>query len=142
MWVLDETGFLKNGEHAAGVARQYSGTAGTVEQCQIGVLLRDASSLGHALVDRELSLPNVWTDEAERCRQAGIPSERPLATAAVGAADAGPGLRGWRASHMGHRRPRGRGSSPMAAMAGSPPQADVLAVSGKEDVGLARSSAG
>ena len=52
--VLDETGFLKKGEHSAGVARQYSGTAGKVENCQIGVFLSYASSLGHALVDREL----------------------------------------------------------------------------------------
>jgi SRSO17 transposase len=78
--VLDETGFLKKGEHSAGVARQYSGTAGKVENCQIGVFLSYASSLGHALVDRELYLPNVWTDDAERCRQAGIPTDRPFAT--------------------------------------------------------------
>ena len=78
--VLDETGFLKKGEHSAGVTRQYSGTAGKVENCQIGVFLSYASSLGHALVDRELYLPNVWTDDAERCRQAGIPTDRPFAT--------------------------------------------------------------
>jgi SRSO17 transposase len=78
--VLDETGFLKKGEHSAGVARQYSGTAGKVENCQIGVFLSYASSLGHALVDRELYLPNVWTDDAARCRQAGIPADRPFAT--------------------------------------------------------------
>lgn len=78
--VLDETGFLKKGEHSAGVARQYSGTAGKVENCQIGVFLSDASPLGHALVDRELSLPKVWTDDAERYRQAGIRTDRPFAT--------------------------------------------------------------
>jgi len=78
--VLDETGFLKKGEHSAGVARQYSGTAGKVENCQIGVFLSYASSLGHALLDRELYLPKVWTDDAERCRQVGIPTDRPFAT--------------------------------------------------------------
>jgi SRSO17 transposase len=78
--VLDETGFLKKGEHSAGVARQYSGTAGKVENCQIGVFLGYASRLGHALLDRELYLPKAWTDEGERCRQAGIPADRPFAT--------------------------------------------------------------
>ena len=78
--VLDETGFLKKGEHSAGVARQYSGTAGKVENCQIGVFLSYASPLGHALLDRELYLPKAWTDEGARCRQAGIPADRPFAT--------------------------------------------------------------
>jgi SRSO17 transposase len=78
--VLDETGFLKKGEHSAGVARQYSGTAGKVENCQIGVFLGYASPLGHALLDRELYLPREWTDEPERCRQAGIPADRRFAT--------------------------------------------------------------
>jgi SRSO17 transposase len=78
--VLDETGFLKKGAHSAGVARQYSGTAGKVENCQIGVFLSYASPLGHALLDRELYLPKVWTDDEERCRQAGIPADRPFAT--------------------------------------------------------------
>ena len=78
--VLDETGFLKKGEHSAGVARQYSGTAGKVENCQIGVFLSYASPLGHALLDRELYLPKEWTDDGARCRQAGIPADRPFAT--------------------------------------------------------------
>ena len=78
--VLDETGFLKKGRHSAGVARQYSGTAGKVDNCQIGVFLGYASPLGHALVDRELYLPEEWTDDRERCRQAGIPDERRFAT--------------------------------------------------------------
>ena len=78
--VLDETGFLKKGEHSAGVARQYSGTAGKVENCQIGVFLSYASPLGHALLDRELYLPKVWTDDGARCRQAGIPADRSFAT--------------------------------------------------------------
>src|SRR5918995_3016537 len=55
--VIDETGFLKKGRHSAGVARQYSGTAGRIENCQIGVFLAYASRLGQALLDRELYLP-------------------------------------------------------------------------------------
>jgi SRSO17 transposase len=78
--VIDETGFLKKGQHSAGVARQYSGTAGKVENCQIGVFLGDASPLGPALLDRELYLSQEWTDAPERCRQAGIPAERRVAT--------------------------------------------------------------
>jgi SRSO17 transposase len=78
--VLDETGFLKKGQHSAGVARQYSGTAGKVEHCQIGVCVAYASRLGHALWDRERYLPKEWTGEPERCRQAGIPEERSFAT--------------------------------------------------------------
>jgi SRSO17 transposase len=78
--VLDETGLVKNGCHSAGVARQSTGTVGNVENCQIGVLLGYASPLGHALLDRERYLPKAWTDERERCRQAGIPADRPVVT--------------------------------------------------------------
>jgi SRSO17 transposase len=66
--VLDETGFLKKGRHSAGVARQYSGTAGKVENCQIGVFLGYAGQLGHTLLDRELYLPQEWTTDRARCR--------------------------------------------------------------------------
>jgi SRSO17 transposase len=78
--VLDETGFLKKGRHSAGVARQYSGTAGKVDNCQIGVFVGYASQLGQALLDRELYLPHEWTNDRERCRQAGIPAARRFAT--------------------------------------------------------------
>ena len=78
--VLDETGFLKKGSHSAGVARQYSGTAGKIENCQIGVFLAYASTHGHTLLDRELYLPQEWTDDRERCHRAGIPHERAFAT--------------------------------------------------------------
>jgi SRSO17 transposase len=78
--VIDETGFVKKGRHSAGVARQYSGTAGKVENCQIGVFLGYASPLGQTLLDRELYLPKEWTDDCVRCRQAGIPMDRPFAT--------------------------------------------------------------
>jgi SRSO17 transposase len=78
--VIDETGFLKKGRHSAGVARQYSGTAGRVENCQIGVFLAYASACSHALLDRELYLPQEWTQDRARCTRAGIPPERPFAT--------------------------------------------------------------
>jgi SRSO17 transposase len=78
--VIDETGFLKKGIHSAGVARQYSGTAGRLENCQIGVFLAYASCHGHTLLDRELYLPKEWTDDRERCQLAGIPDEQMFAT--------------------------------------------------------------
>jgi SRSO17 transposase len=78
--VLDETGFLKKGIHSAGVARQYSGTAGKIENCQIGVFLAYATTHGHTLLDRELYLPQEWTDDRERCQRAGIPEQRAFAT--------------------------------------------------------------
>jgi SRSO17 transposase len=78
--VIDETGFLKKGRHSVGVARQYSGTAGRVENCQIGVFLAYASARGHALLDRALYVPKEWTQDRERCAQAGIPEEQPFAT--------------------------------------------------------------
>jgi SRSO17 transposase len=81
--VIDETGFLKKGTHSAGVARQYSGTAGRIENCQIGVFLAYASRHGHTLLDRELYLPAAWTDDRERCRGAGIPDDRAFATKPV-----------------------------------------------------------
>ena len=78
--VIDETGFLKKGRQSAGVARQYSGTAGRIENCQIGVFLGYASARGHALLDRELYLPKEWTTDRARCLQAGIPQDRAFAT--------------------------------------------------------------
>jgi SRSO17 transposase len=81
--VIDETGFLKKGTYSAGVARQYSGTAGKIENCQIGVFLAYASKHGHTLLDRELYLPKEWIDDRERCRRAGIPDEQAFATKPV-----------------------------------------------------------
>lgn len=78
--VLDETGFLKKGTKSAGVARQYSGTAGRIENCQIGVFLAYASPTGHAFLDRALYLPKEWTDDPARCRAAGVPAEVAFAT--------------------------------------------------------------
>ena len=72
---VDETGFLKKGEKSVGVARQYTGTAGKVENAQVGVFLSYVTPRGHALVGRELYLPEVWTQDAERRRAGGIPEE-------------------------------------------------------------------
>ena len=78
--ILDDTGFLKKGVRSAGVQRQYSGTAGRVENCQVGVFLAYASGHGHALIDRELYLPETWTADRERCRAAGVADEVEFAT--------------------------------------------------------------
>ena len=73
--VLDETGFLKKGTKSAGVQRQYSGTAGRIENCQIGVFLGYASRHGQALIDRALYLPAAWAKDEDRRRAARIPTE-------------------------------------------------------------------
>ena len=71
--IVDETGFLKKGTKSAGVQRQYSGTAGRIENCQIGVFLAYATPRGHAFVDRDLYVPESWITDRPRCREAGIP---------------------------------------------------------------------
>ncbi len=73
--ILDETGFLKKGDKSAGVARQYSGTAGRIENSQIGVFAAWATAEGHTLIDRGLYLPAAWAEDRERRRAAGIPEE-------------------------------------------------------------------
>jgi SRSO17 transposase len=73
--VVDETGFLKKGTTSVGVQRQYSGTAGKVENCQLGVFLAYASAKGRAMIDRELYLPESWTDDPARCRAARVPEQ-------------------------------------------------------------------
>lgn len=78
--VVDETGFLKKGTHSVGVARQYSGTAGRIEPCQIGVFLTYASRFGQALIDRRLYLPEAWAGDAARRIKASVPSEIAFAT--------------------------------------------------------------
>ena len=78
--VVDETGFVKKGTKSAGVARQYSGTAGRIENCQIGVFLGYATGAGRTFLDRELYLPRAWTDDRERCREAGIGEDVGFAT--------------------------------------------------------------
>ena len=73
--VVDETGFVKKGTKSAGVQRQYTGTVGKKENCQVGVFLAYASGRGAALVDRELYLPESWTSDRARCREAAIPDD-------------------------------------------------------------------
>jgi SRSO17 transposase len=78
--VLDETGFLKKGTKSAGVARQYTGTAGRIENAQVGVFLAYASRYGTAFLDRALYLPEEWTDDPKRCEAAGVPEGVAFAT--------------------------------------------------------------
>src|SRR5881392_3297199 len=78
--VVDETGFLKKGVKSAGVQRQYSGTAGRIENCQVGVFLTYVCPRGRALIDRELYLPKTWTDDRDRCAEAGIGQDVEFAT--------------------------------------------------------------
>ncbi|MCX8567272.1 MAG: SRSO17 transposase [Glomeribacter sp. 1016415] len=78
--VLDETGFIKKGRASAGVARQYSGTAGRIENCQIGVFLTIASSRGATLLDRRLYIPESWFEDRARCQAAHIPDSIQFAT--------------------------------------------------------------
>jgi SRSO17 transposase len=78
--VLDETGFLKKGDKSVGVARQYSGTAGRIENCQVGVFLGYGGTKGFAFLDRELYLPEVWAEDQERREAASVPEEVAFAT--------------------------------------------------------------
>lgn len=78
--VVDETGFVKKGTHSVGVARQYSGTAGRIENSQVGVFLAYASRFGQALIDRRLYLPEAWAGDSERRAAAGIPDDIAFAT--------------------------------------------------------------
>jgi SRSO17 transposase len=78
--IVDETGFIKKGSRSAGVGRQYTGTTGKIDNCQIGVFLAYATGTGRALIDRELYLPKAWTDDRERARAAGIGDEVGFAT--------------------------------------------------------------
>jgi SRSO17 transposase len=78
---VDETGFLKKGGMSAGVARMYTGTAGRIENCQAGVFTAYITpDGGRALIDRELYLPEGWTDDRDRCRKAGIGDDVQFAT--------------------------------------------------------------
>jgi SRSO17 transposase len=78
--VIDETGDLKKGTTTVGVQRQYTGTAGRVENAQVAVYLVYASQAGHAMIDRELYVPRGWIDDPDRCRAAGIPEQVGFAT--------------------------------------------------------------
>ena len=81
--VVDETGFLKKGTKSAGVRRQYSGTAGRVENCQIGVFLAYATRQGRTFLDRELYLPKEWAEDKKRRAGAGVPKKVEFATKLV-----------------------------------------------------------
>jgi len=78
--IVDETGFLKKGTKSVGVQRQYSGTAGRIENCQVGVFLAYAGSAGRAFLDRELYLPKAWAADDARRREAGVPADADFAT--------------------------------------------------------------
>jgi SRSO17 transposase len=78
--VVDETGFLKKGAQSVGVARQYSGTAGRIENCQVGVFASYASRWGHALIDRQLYLPKAWANDPGRRAKAQVPEDVTFAT--------------------------------------------------------------
>lgn len=74
--VVDETGFLKKGVHSVGVKRQYSGTAGKIENCQVGIFLSYTSAKGTAFIDRELFLPEDWSGDNVRRQATGVPKDR------------------------------------------------------------------
>src|SRR6188474_1258579 len=78
--VVDETGFLKQGKASCGVARQYTGSAGKITNCQIGVFAAYVSDRGHAFIDRALYLPKSWTDDPTRLKATYVPSVVPFAT--------------------------------------------------------------
>jgi SRSO17 transposase len=78
--IIDDTGDLKKGHHSVGVQRQYTGTAGRIENAQIGVFLGYASQAGYTLIDREIYLPRSWTDDRDRCAAAGVPDQVRFAT--------------------------------------------------------------
>jgi SRSO17 transposase len=78
--IVDETGFLKKGDQSAGDKRQYSGTAGRVENCHMGVFLAYATGSGSAFIDRRLYLPKDWLEDRNRCKLAGIPEQTQFAT--------------------------------------------------------------
>jgi len=78
--VVDETGDLKKGVHTVGVQRQYTGTAGRIENAQVAVYLAYAGRRGHAMIDRELYLPQSWAQDTPRCERAGVPGDVAFAT--------------------------------------------------------------
>src|ERR1700748_1710382 len=78
--VLDETGFLKQGKASCGVSRQYTGSAGKITNCQIGVSAASVSRHGHAFIDRALYLPKSWTGDPARLAAAHVPEETGFAT--------------------------------------------------------------
>ena len=82
MLVIDPSGVLKQGKASVGVARQWCGRAGKVDNCQVGVYMGYVTRKEHALVDARLYLPKEWTKDKKRCRRAGIPKEDQVSHAA------------------------------------------------------------
>jgi SRSO17 transposase len=78
--VPDETGDVTKGVHSVGVQRQYTGTAGRIENSQVGVFMAYAGRYGHSLIDRRLYLPVSWTGDRDRCRAAGVPDQAEFTT--------------------------------------------------------------
>lgn len=78
--VIDETGFLKQGRASCGVERQYTGSAGKITNCQIGVFGAYVSTKGHAFIDRALYLPKTWTGDPARLKSAHVPDDVEFAT--------------------------------------------------------------
>ena len=119
--VVDETGDLKKGTATVGVQRQYTGTAGRIENAQVAVYLVYASDAGHAVIDRELYLPRGWIDDPDRCQAAGIPDQVGFATKpALATAMICPRAGRRRPGRLGDRR-RGLRRRPRAAgRAGGP----------------------
>ena len=113
VFVVDETGFIKKGTRSAGVQRQYTGTSGKIDNCQLGVFLAYASPRGRVLVDRELYLPKSWTGDRDRCAAAGVPGEVEFATkpeqglAMLERAHAGGVLTGWVSADEAYDQNRG-----------------------------------
>lgn len=104
MLVVDETGDLKKGNDTVGVQRQYTGTAGRIENAQVAVYLAYAGARGHALIDRELYLPRCWTADPGRMAAAGVPDDIEFLTKpAAGHRHAHPRPASWRACPMGGR---------------------------------------
>ena len=79
-WVIDDTGFLKQGKHSVGVQRQYTGSAGKTANCQVGVSLSITTRTEHLPIDFALFLPESWTEDAERLRKAKVPEETTFKT--------------------------------------------------------------
>jgi SRSO17 transposase len=81
--IVDDTGFVKKGDQSCGVARQDTGTVGDTANAQVGVFLAYASTKGAAFIDRALYLPRNWTDDSDRCRAAGVPTDTRFTTTRV-----------------------------------------------------------
>ncbi|WP_395854274.1 IS701 family transposase [Cystobacter fuscus] len=79
-WIVDDTGFLKQGKHSVGVQRQYTGSAGKITNCQIGVSLSVATRTEHVPLDFELYLPESWANDTARRQEARIPEDIPFKT--------------------------------------------------------------